>query len=269
MTKIFTITHDFKKIAPFEIPNCYQYIFVGGSKYNNKFNPNFTFDNVGHDQISEKNQFYSELTGIYQVYKNVKSNYIGFTHYRRFFIKRSLKNIFKYHLLDCKDINRILKNEDIIVPERVLFKKSVFQQYINGHLKSDLLIVRKIISEQGDLILNSFDNYFNGNVFFLGNMVIGKSLILHDYYEWLFGILFEFERRVGLEEISTRDNYQKRVFGFLSERLFGVWLIHNDIKYHEVPIAFISGKKKLKAIIASNIPPKVKNYYYKFKTLLK
>ena len=59
------------------------------------------------------------------------------------------------------------------------------------------------------------------------NMFVSKKTLIDEYSNWLFDILFEAERRI---DISDRDDYQKRIFGFLSERLFNVWLIKNQIK---------------------------------------
>lgn len=41
-------------------------------------------DNTG-DNISIKNKNYCELTGIYWIWKNINSDYIGVCHYRRYF----------------------------------------------------------------------------------------------------------------------------------------------------------------------------------------
>ena len=54
-----------------------------------------------------------------------------------------------------------------------------------------------------------------------------KTSLCNRYCSWLFGILLELEKRI---DISSYDAYQKRVFGFLSERLFSVWLHHENLK---------------------------------------
>ena len=40
------------------------------------------------------------------------------------------------------------------------------------------------------------------------------------------------------EHISDYDEYKKRVFGFVSERLIDCWLETNHISYAEMPVVF-------------------------------
>lgn len=54
-----------------------------------------------------------------------------------------------------------------------------------------------------------------------------------------FAILFETEKRI---DVTNRDSYQKRVFGFLSERLFNVWLDFKKLKLYHLPIYFPDDK---------------------------
>lgn len=43
-------------------------------------------------------------------------------------------------------------------------------------------------------------------------------------------IFNELEKLIDIDE---RDDYQKRVYGFLSERLFYVWILNNKLKIKE------------------------------------
>jgi len=52
------------------------------------------------------------------------------------------------------------------------------------------------------------------------------------YCEWLFKILFEVEKRT---DIANYDQYQQRLYGFLSERLLNVW-----IKYRQVSVTYLA-----------------------------
>lgn len=42
------------------------------------------------DNISDKNDGYCELTGFYWIWKNVKADYLGLVHYRRYFTHKGL-----------------------------------------------------------------------------------------------------------------------------------------------------------------------------------
>lgn len=70
--------------------------------------------------------------------------------------------------------------------------------------------------------------------------------MFYAYCEWMFDILFKLEQQV---DVSSYDAYQSRVFGFISERLFNVWLVKNNINLVEVKVTNIEGENLvLKAI---------------------
>ena len=52
------------------------------------------------------------------------------------------------------------------------------------------------------------------------------------YSNWLFDILFEVEKQTN---IADYDSYQKRLYGFLAERLMNVWLHHRKAKVKYLP----------------------------------
>ena len=80
----------------------------------------------------------------------------------------------------------------------------------------------------------AFDKIANGRKLYLYNMFISRKEIFDEYYKWLFDILFELEKRVN---ISNYTDYDKRIFGFLSERLLSVWLEKNNhLKIKEMPV---------------------------------
>ena len=59
---------------------------------------------------------------------------------------------------------------------------------------------------------------------------------MDQYCEWLYDILFELEKKLDISEYSTND---KRVFGFVSERLLDVWIETNMIKFRDIPYIFL------------------------------
>ena len=58
------------------------------------------------------------------------------------------------------------------------------------------------------------------------NTLISKKLF-DDYCTWLFDILFEVEKETNMEGYTKA---QRRVFGYISEILLNVWVLHNKLK---------------------------------------
>ena len=78
------------------------------------------------DNISEKNPWFLEDTGIYWIWKNDSHPYVGHFQYRR-------------HLeLEPNKIKEIVDEHGIIVPEPLHFLVSVKQHYCVCHIKSDI-----------------------------------------------------------------------------------------------------------------------------------
>ena len=74
------------------------------------------------DNISDRNDGYCELTGFYWIWKNVKADYLGLVHYRRYFTHKGLfcRSIDKKRrdILSRKDWESLLKYTDIVVADK-------------------------------------------------------------------------------------------------------------------------------------------------------
>lgn len=57
--------------------------------------------------------------------------------------------------------------------------------------------------------------------------------MLDSYCSWLFEILSTIESQI---DVGSKDAYQSRVFGFLSERLFNVWLDKHNLNIYYAPV---------------------------------
>lgn len=233
-------------------------------------------DNTG-DNISDKNKSFCELTALFWAWKNINAEYYGLMHYRRYFLKP--RGIFGKFFVDFNFFRKKLKNSskdksffsysstqifstesnfsnhfnkfkifiknnseefDLFVPEYLYFSTSIKEHYKTHHNLQDLLQIENIINNKHPEFLESFEKIMSGNKLYAYNMFIAKKYFYIAYMNWLFDILFEFEDLINIEEY---DEYQSRVFGFLSERLFNVFLDYymnrNYLKIKELPVAFI------------------------------
>ena len=199
----------------------------------------YTKDNTG-DNISAKNLNYCELTGLYWAWKNLDCEYIGLCHYRRYFGHRThakdpeekKKAIFTQY-----DYENLLHKYDVIVPvQRNYYIETVRSQYEHAHFKKDMDEVEQIIAEKHPEYSAAFTAVMNRRKLHILNMFAMKKSLFDQYCEWLFDILFTLESRI---DISNYSPYEARIYGFLSERLFNVWLEKQHLKEVEVPVIFL------------------------------
>ena len=222
------MTH--KKIDPPKLPG-YVPMLVGSVFHDDDFG--FLRDDSG-DNISEKNKNYSELTGLYWLWKNEREcDALGLCHYRRFF---SGKN---GGILETTEASRLLSGSDIIVPKRAMSHVSVRQQYIGKHHAEDLEALTEAIKKEKPEYLKAYNEVMAGNAIYPCNMFIAKRDVFFAYCDFLFPVLFETERRL---DISSYDEYAARVYGFLSERLLLVFIKKEGLKAHELSESVSSEK---------------------------
>ncbi|MBQ6659850.1 MAG: undecaprenyl-phosphate glucose phosphotransferase [Lachnospiraceae bacterium] len=195
----------------------------------------FTPDNTG-DNISAKNPNYCELTGLYWAWKNLNCEYLGLAHYRRHFtVRRGSKD--RRDVLALDQARSLLSNVDVILPKkRNYWIETNYKQYIHAHHAIDLDETRRILEERYSDYLPVYDAYMKRTKGHRFNMFVMKKELADRYCEWLFDILFELEKRLDISAYSDND---KRVFGFVAERLLDVWLETNKIQSKDVPYMFL------------------------------
>lgn len=197
------------------------------------------------ENISEKNPSFCELTALYWAWKHDgfrHVDYVGLVHYRRYFAG---ENPFKKHgILTESEVEKLLRGADVIVPaKRRYFIETIRQHYAHAHVAKDLETVRDVLAERAPDYLGAFDTLMARRSLYLYNMFVMRRTLFEAYCSWLFPLLFETECR---SDIRDYDAYQRRVFGFLGERLFNVWLIKNAWRMQEVPVANLEGENLLK-----------------------
>lgn len=216
-TTIFIATH--KAFIP-PLNPIYKPIVAGA--YNKKLP--YLKDNT-KENISDKNPYYSELTALYWIWKNDNSPYIGFTHYHRFFYEESY--------ISKKEIHKILKEYQMIVPVPLQLETTILEQYATVHYKKDLLLACQEVLKHHFDYKEAIEMTLNQNKLYAFNMFISSREIINEYLFFLFPILFELEKQIPYFSYSI---YNQRVFGFLAERIFNIYLRKNKIKVWEYPI---------------------------------
>lgn len=210
-------------------------IQVGASLSENKFS-GYQGDNQGQN-ISLKNPYFNELTAIYWARYNSSADVIGLVHYRRYFSLKKTKNL--ADILNVKQLSELLDNVDVILPKkRHYWIESSESHYRHAHHGSSLDAVRQVITSKYPDYVEVFEKQMSKTSSHMFNMFIMRRKEFNDYSDWLFDILFEVEKLIHSEVLSW-NTYEKRVYGFLSERLLDVWIVKNNIQYKEIPVNFM------------------------------
>lgn len=222
---MYIVTHKVCKL-----PNISGYvpILVGAA---GKSSEGILRDDCG-DNIASKNKDYCELTGLYWIWKNTDDDYKGIVHYRRFFGKsrwsKSEKDIYS-----IEDLNEMLNDNDMIVTYTEHIRFSLKEKLIRYHCSEEIYnILRDSVIKIYPQYSDSFDKIMSGNMMAICNMVYSKKDLFNSYCEWLFNILDKAESEIQNHKI----NYEPRLYGYLSERLFNVWVYHNKLRCRKLPV---------------------------------
>lgn len=181
-------------------------------------------DNKGKN-ISNKNPFYAELTVLYWIWKNDNSKYVGLTHYHRYFAKEKL--------IGRKEIQSILENFDVIVPTPIYLEPNIKEQYASVHYKDDFYLACQEIIKRDRTYKQAVEETLNEQKFYAYNMFIAQKAFLDKYASFLFPILFFLEKQIPYLNYS---DYNQRVFGFIAERIFNIYLKRQNILIYEYPV---------------------------------
>ncbi len=252
--KIIVATH--KK---YQMPESSLYLPLHvGAKGKESFG--FTTD-CTNDNISDKNPYYCELTGLYWAWKNLDADYIGLCHYRRYFsnakkIPKSENEKFKI-VLSEEETKKLLEKTDIILPKkRNYYIETIYNHYKHTMYIEPLDITGHIIKEKYPEYYKQFEHLKHTTSLHAFNMFIMKKEYLNQYCEWLFDILGEVEKRVDSSQYS---DFHKRFYGRISERLLDVWIKTNKLNYKEIPVIDmqnINWKNKIKSFLVAKFTGK-------------
>lgn len=186
--------------------------------------------------ISEKNCYYGELTGVYWVWKNFRtSDYVGICHYRRYFCTEEGR------ILTGPEYEKILSEYDMITSKKLKLNFSYYEGYAGDYNEHDLVVTGKVIREKFPEYYETFERLVHQRGTYFGNMMVCKKELYDKYCEWLFAIFEEAENDI---DASGYDDYHKRVYGFISEFLLMVFAEVNTLKVYECKVGMTDEKRE-------------------------
>lgn len=229
--------------------------------------PGFLHDNEG-ENISAKNPAYCELTAQYWAWKNLRADYCGFFHYRRYLypdtgakLPYRIEGTPTPELLDRLGYGRfseLISHYDMILPKGEDMRLPVREHYANApfHHRRDLDLMEALIRKRRPDYVPAMEKYLSGTVCYFGNIFIAGWEVFEDYCGWLFPLLEEFDRRADVAGYGPQEG---RVDGYLAERLLGVWATHHwELRQLELPrVHFIEDpeKRRKKQLVNLLLPP--------------
>lgn len=256
---IFVFTHKTPDYLPSN--KCYKLVTLECDK--NKINSELDTiicDN-NKENIFNLERSYSEGSRIHYIWKNIElKEYIGTAHYRRFF--DFLDNI--------PNIDEIFKTHDAILPKFELWMP-IKNHYKLNHNLNDLNMVINIIKDIFPEYYESALENIQSTDFKICNIFIMKKEMFYKYCEFVFGVLNEYDKRMGfntdLDVFNWVANhmeeycynrvgmlksvpYQARIQAFLMERLSSIFynknfknpylveLILTEVHFEEEPTIF-------------------------------
>lgn len=237
---LFVVSHKV-----FTFPNHMSFTPIKVGSQSVTISENSVDDSTG-DNIAHLNSSFCELTAAYWIWKNAQEDIVGLAHYRRYFASSTSNLMVKgKRIASPEEMMNLLDNADILVAKpRNYYITSIKSHYIHAHHESDYTQLRDEIARQQPDYLADFDHVMGGTKISLYNMFVCKKTLIDEYFSWLFPLLFALEQKI---DYQNYDAYQKRVFGFMAERLFNVWLHHqrNRLRIKYMPVVNIDGENLL------------------------
>lgn len=217
-----------------------------------------TKDNTG-DNISEKNYFYIENTGTYWIWKNVNAKIKGQMQYRRplsgvtedFDFEKAFEN---YDVITCAPFHHPDHKVPTAEEPMVIPADTVEEGYAFSNCIDDLYILEMVIKSMYPEYSDDYDKYIKkGPDLYYSNGFIMKADDYDRYCEFLFACLKgyldfsgiknekelydhvkynievgKYPRYQGQKEVPAQAvKWQMSIGGFLSERIWTLWLLHN------------------------------------------
>lgn len=201
------------------------------------------------DNISEKNPYYCELTGVYWAWKNLDCDIIGLVHYRRLFGNKSglnKKDIFK-NILTPQMILRLMNKYDIVLAKPRNYYIENIRTHFHNHLKvftniDYIAFLEKTIKEECPEYMDAYLKCMERTRAHMCNMFIMKRNEFNNYCDWLFHLLETMELK---HSEFTSEPPMPRIYGFIGELMLDVYVTKNNLNYYEQEVIEIDTQSSI------------------------
>lgn len=218
---------------------------------------------AGFDQYDDggglpaKNELYCELSAQRHLEQRAGGEYLGLCHYRRMFVTARSPRRYapRSYLLSAWDWSRLDRHgaTEVDLLQAVAGRQwcttppydvrwsghvSLWDQYCDHHPEPFLFVLRDVVRDLHPELPDFRDWLCRTTRLPFFNMFIGRRDRVVQYGAWLWPLLEECERRIGVPD----DPYQRRYPGFLAERLHGYWLAcvaPRDMSLGRIPVAVV------------------------------
>lgn len=236
-----------------------------GAVYDDRDNVTVLGDDTG-DNISNLRPFLSEYTVMYWAWKNIKADYYGLCHYRRFLsflskdfpgptlkqgffdslstviqkecglsdesnmrneiVKYDINVSYEYSLKDIQQNNKYRTTKESWIKEHAAFLK-----------EKDFDLLEKLIKEMAPEYYESAVEYFKGKKFIGFNIFVMKKKYFEQLCEFMFPILLKFNSLIEKDHYS---DYQMRAASYAGEWLYSIFIYQKSkdssisIKYRQI-----------------------------------
>lgn len=171
------------------------------------------------EHISYKNGNYSELTGLYWIWKNKlgkteheNGQYYGLSQYRRIL------------QLSKDDLLRLVDNDvDVVLPYPMPYEPDIHAHHERYIKKEDWEAMVAALGELSPEYADAFSQVLGQQYFYNYNVILAKKSVLREYCEWLFPIL---ERTEELSVPQGKDRAD-RYIGYMGETLETLYFMKN------------------------------------------
>ncbi len=223
---------------PYRMPEDPAYLPIHvGAALNPGACPGFQPDDEG-ESISRLNASYSELTGLYWLWRNVDADVKGLVHYRRLLgspdaARRRAEDPFD-RVATGEELRSLVEAKGVVLAKRRnYYIETVYDHYSHTFDGSQFDACRGVLSDMCPEYVPAWDRLMRSRSAHIYNMFAMRVDLFDAYCAWLFPVLDELARRV---DSSRMTPFEARWPGRVSERLLDPWLEVDGVGYVELPV---------------------------------